>query len=35
MMTRMRRRTFGANLLGGLIGCFVAGTRVGAQAAPG
>ena len=31
MMTRMRRRTFGAHLLGGLIGCFGAGTRVAAQ----
>ena len=34
MITRMRRRTFGARLLGGLIGCFGAGTRVGVQGTP-
>ena len=34
MMTRMRRRTFGAHVLGGLIGCFAAGTRVGSQTTP-
>jgi hypothetical protein len=33
MMSRMRRRTFGAHLASGLIGCVVAGTRVGVQAA--
>ena len=34
MMTRMRRRTFGAHLVGGLIGCFGVGTRLSAQLIP-
>jgi hypothetical protein len=33
MLTRIRRRTFGAHLVGGLIGFFWAGTRAGAQGA--
>jgi len=34
MMTGMRRRTFGAHLVGGMIGFFAAGTRIGAQGTP-